>query len=66
MITDLTFVYDPDHFGWFSRHARHAAVKREIRRSRRSGKPIEVSCEQVALDLHKYYMVPKDKIKIVK
>ena len=66
ILNDLSFLYDPDHFTWLRRHILHMQVRREIKAATREGRKIQVLSEKVAEDLHKYYRVPVDSIKIYK
>ncbi len=64
ILSDLSFLYDPNHFSWLRRHVLNFRVKREIKAAARDGRKIQVLSEKVAEDLHKYYRVPVDSIEI--
>ncbi len=59
-VDDLSFLYDPEHFSWLEREKRHFRLKRALKRADR----IIALNPRAALDLHKYYRVPSERIEI--
>jgi hypothetical protein len=60
-IHDLSFLREKDHhYGWLKRHFLHFSIKLAIRNADR----IYVPDTTVAIDMVRYYFVPKEKIVI--
>ncbi len=60
-VDDLSFLKQRNHqWGWFRRHFNHFRLKFALCRADRIYVP---NCE-VAVDLVRYYFVPKDKIAV--
>lgn len=63
LITDLSFLYDPDHFSWLGRHIRNSRVRREIRDAAAENRKVRVASAELAEQLHRYYRVSYDSIE---
>ena len=60
-VSDLSFLRDRSHrYGWFRRHYKHHRLRRALKRA---GKVIAADPD-VAVDVVRYYFVPKDKISL--
>lgn len=60
-VNDLSFISDRVHrYGWFRRHYKHHRLRRALRRADHviAGSP------KLAVDVVRYYFVPKDKITV--
>lgn len=60
-VDDLTFLSDRNHpYNWFQRHYHHHRLRRALKKA---GKVIAGN-PGVAVDIVRYYFVPKEKISI--
>ena len=60
-VEDLTFISDRDYpYNWFQRHFRHHRLRLALKKADR----VVAANPQVAVDLVRYYFVPKDMIVI--
>lgn len=60
-VSDLSFLKDRNHsWGWIRRHYNHFRLKIALKRADR----IYVPSYDLAVDLVRYYFIPKDKIAI--
>ena len=60
-VTDLNFLKNPSHpFGWFRRHFLHHWLKWALRHSDR----IVAADEETAFDIHRFYFIPRERIRI--
>lgn len=60
-VNDLSFISDRVHrYGWIRRHYNHHRLRRALRRADHviAGNP------KIAVDVVRYYFVPKDKITV--
>lgn len=64
-LNTLDFLYDMESYGWLERHRLNRACKKEIRAAEESGENVVVANSRVAEELHRYYMVPKEKITVL-
>lgn len=61
-VDDVSFLRDRNHpYNWFQRHYHHHRLRRALKRADR----VIASSPDVAIDVVRYYFVPKTKIKIV-
>jgi hypothetical protein len=61
-VTDLSFLKNPSHpFGWFRRHFLHHWLKWALRHSDR----IVAADEETAFDIHRFYFIPRERIRII-
>lgn len=61
-VDDVSFLRDRTHpYNWFQRHYHHHRLRRALKRADR----VIASSPDVAIDVVRYYFVPKTKIKIV-
>jgi hypothetical protein len=62
MVHDLSFLSDRNHsYGWLRRHYRHHRLRLALRRA----KNIIAGNEKVAIDITRYYFIPKERINIL-
>lgn len=62
-VNDLSFIRERDHrYGWFRRHYKHHRLRRALKKA----KAVIAADHDVAVDVVRYYFVPKDKIEIRK
>ena len=60
-VDDLSFLSDRNHsYGWLRRHYRHFRLRRALKKA----KVIIASDTKVALEITRYYFIPKDRINI--
>ena len=60
-IDDLTFISDRDYpYNWFQRHFHHHRIRLALKRV----DIVIAASPEVAIDLARYYFVPKDKIVV--
>ena len=60
-VEDLTFISDWNYpYNWFQRHFYHHRIRLALKRV----DIVVAASEQVAIDLVRYYFVPKDKIVV--
>lgn len=60
-VGDLTFISDRDYpYNWFQRHFRHHRIRLALKKV----DVVIAASPEVAIDLVRYYFVPKDKIVI--
>lgn len=61
-VSDLSYLKDRNHpYNWFQRHFYHHRLRIALRKADR----VLAADETVAIDLGRYYFVPKDKIEIL-
>jgi len=61
VVEDLSFLSDREHFNWIQIHYRNLRHRRACRRA----DIIFAADDKVALDIVKYYFIPKDRIRIM-
>ena len=60
-VSDISFLKEKEHpYGWLKRHFLHFCLKLALRKADK----IFVKDTNVAIDLVRYYFVPKDKIEV--
>lgn len=60
-VEDLTFISDRDYpCNWFQRHFRHHRIRLALKKA----DVVIAASPEVAIDLVRYYFVPKDKIVV--
>jgi hypothetical protein len=60
-VEDLTFISDRDYpYNWFQRHFRHHRIRLALKKA----DVVIAASPEVAIDLVRYYFVPKDKIVV--
>lgn len=60
-VNDLSFLSDRNHrYGWLKRHYRHHRLRYALRRAEK----VIAHDPKVAVDIVRYYFVPKDKITL--
>lgn len=60
-VHDLSFLSDRNHrYGWVRRHYRHFRLRRALKKA----KVIIASDPKVAVEITRYYFIPKDRIII--
>lgn len=60
-VEDLTFISDRDYpYNWFQRHFRHHRIRLALKKV----DVVIAASPEVAIDLVRYYFVPKDKIVV--
>lgn len=57
-VSDLSFLYDREHFCWLGREWRHFRLKKALK----TAEQLLATDEKTAAELHKYYRVPLEKI----
>ena len=60
-VEDLTFISDRDYpYNWFQRHLHHHRIRLALKKV----DLVIAASPEVAIDLVRYYFVPKDKIVV--
>lgn len=60
-VVDISYLSDRNHpYNWFQRHYHHHRLRRALKRA----DVVIASDRKVAIDIVRYYFVPKDKISI--
>lgn len=60
-VEDLTFIGDRDYpYNWFQRHFHHHRLRLALKKA----DVVIAASAQVAVDLIRYYFVPKDRIQV--
>ncbi|MCR4564838.1 MAG: hypothetical protein K5651_01970 [Bacteroidales bacterium] len=65
LFRDLAFAYAPLGYNWLERFILNNKHKKALKRARKEGLAILAADERVAFDLHRYYRVPEESIKIL-
>ena len=60
-VGDLSYLKEREHhYNWFQRHYHHHSLRIALKKADR----VIVSTPETAIDVVRYYFVPKDKIKV--
>ena len=60
-VGDLSYLKERDHhYNWFQRHYHHHSLRIALKKA----DLVVVSTPETAVDVVRYYFVPKDKIKV--
>ena len=60
-VGDLSYLKEREHhYNWFQRHYHHHRLRRALKKA----DLVIVSTPETAIDVVRYYFVPKDKIKV--
>lgn len=60
-VEDLSFVKEREHsYNWFQRHYHHHRLRHYLKRADK----VYVSDNEMAVDVVRYYFVPKDRIVV--
>ena len=60
-VEDLTFISDREYpYNWFQRHFHHHRIRLALKKA----DVVIAASPEVAIDLVRYYFVPKDKIVV--
>ena len=65
LFRDLAFAYAPAGYNWLERFILNHKHKNALKQARKEGLAILAANECVAFDLHRYYRVPQDSIRVV-
>lgn len=65
LFRDLSFAYAPVGYNWLERFVLNNKHKKSLKRARKEGLPILAANERVAFDLHRYYRVPQESIRLI-
>ena len=65
LFRNLEFAYVPVGFNWLERFILNKKHKKALKKARKKGLAILAANERVAFDLHRYYRVPTESIRVV-
>ena len=65
LFSNLAFAYAPVGYNWLERFILNHKHKNALRRARKEGLAILAANERVAFDLHRYYRVPEESIRLI-
>ena len=65
LFRNLEFAYVPVGYNWLERFILNNRHKKALKQARKKGLAILAANERVAFDLHRYYRVPEESIKVV-
>ena len=65
LFRNLEFVYAPVGYSWLERFILNKKHKRALKQARKKGLAILAANARVAFDLHRYYRVPEESVKIL-
>lgn len=65
LFRNLEFAYVPVGYNWLERFILNKKHKRALKVARKKGFAILAANGRVAFDLHRYYRVPEDGVKVI-
>lgn len=65
LFRNLEFAYVPVGYNWLERFILNTQHKKALKRACRKGLPLLAANERVAFDLHRYYRVPEERVKVI-
>lgn len=65
LFCNLEFAYVPVGFNWLERFILNKKHKKALKKARKKGLALLAANERVAFDLHRYYRVPTESIRVV-
>ncbi|MBP5397506.1 MAG: hypothetical protein J6Y32_02575 [Bacteroidales bacterium] len=66
LFRDLSFIYVPDGYSWWDRFFLNRQHSCLLKKARRKGIALFAENERVAFDLHRYYRVDPEAIRLLK
>ena len=65
LFRNLEFVYVPVGYSWLERFILNRKHRSALKWARKKGLVILAANERVAFDLHRYYRVPEESVKVI-
>ena len=65
LFRNLEFAYAPVGYNWLERFILNKKHRKALKQARKKSLAIIAANERVSFDLHRYYRVPEEKIKIL-